>query len=168
MKPKKRFALRHKIYQYQAYKEKIMNEYIVLEELENTDKQAFITSFLVMNRFGWYDMKKYGLSYEPDLKFIEEKLKDTIKEPFIKMQSFYKIYGNINGHKINMEECLREFPMYFKKFDEFLLWTFYGPITLHAILGRFTFYMKNQADYYDDLKETITKTVFFDIFFEIC
>lgn len=98
--------------------------------------------------------------YEPDLEMIEEKLKDTIKEPFLKMQSFYQVYGNISGHKINMEDYMSEFPNYFKTFNEFLLWSFYGPITLHAILGRFTFYLKDSS-YYEDIRQEILKTVIF-------
>ena len=112
-------------------------------------------------------MKKYSLIYEPDLEFIEEKLKDTIKEPFLKMQSFYKIYGNINEHKINIDECMSEFPAYFKTFDEFLLWSFYAPITIHAIMGKFSFYMKQENSYYEEIYQTIIKIVIFHLIIEL-
>ena len=110
-------------------------------------------------------MKKFRLAYEPDLEIIEEKFKDTIKEPFLKMQSFYRVYGNVGGQKINIEDYLSDFPKYFKTFNEFLIWSFYTPITLHAILGRFTFYLKDSESYYEDIKQAIFKTVYFSVFY---
>lgn len=104
-------------------------------------------------------MKKFNLTYEPELEYIEEKIKDVIREPFIKMQTFYKIYGTVTGEKINVEECMSKFPKFFEAFDEFLLWSFYTPITLHAILGKFSFYLKDEQSYYEDLVQSIVKTV---------
>lgn len=75
------------------------------------------------------------------------------------MQSFYKIYGNISGEKINVEECMSSFPEFFKIFDEFLLWAFYGPITLHAILGKFSFYLKDEQTYFEEILQVLKKNV---------
>lgn len=104
-------------------------------------------------------MKKNGLIFEPDLETIEEKIKDTIKDPFLKMQSFYKVYGNVTGEKINIEECVSSFPQYFKVFDEFLLWSLYAPITLHAILGKFSFYLKNEQEYLEEINQSLNLNV---------
>lgn len=110
-------------------------------------------------------MKKNGLIFEPDLETIEEKIKDTIKDPFLKMQSFYKVYGNVNGDKINIEECVSSFPQYFKVFDEFLLWSLYAPITLHAIFGKFSFYLKNEQEYLEEINQSLILNVLFLINF---
>lgn len=47
-----------------------------------------------LSRFGWYDDKKYELIYEPELSFFEQKLKEIFKTPFIKIETFERIFSD--------------------------------------------------------------------------
>ena len=50
LKLKKRFFQRQKIYDYPIYKEKIMNDYLNVNEIDFSNKQTFLNSIEVFSK----------------------------------------------------------------------------------------------------------------------
>ena len=52
-----------------------------------------------------------------------------------------------------IDECGEAYLKFSNFLDEFLSWTFYGPLTLKGILGQFSFLVMQKKSYYEDIVE---------------
>ena len=73
---------------------------------------------------------------------------------------FFYFYFFLNKKKIlekdgpyKIHECGIELKEFSDFLDEFLNWTFYGPLTLKALIGQFSFLITQKRSYFEDITE---------------